>query len=71
MSRAIETLINVGLLLSLFAALCQLTLMLLDILIPSIRWFWGGSLAFFAAPVAFALTRRLLAVSKLKEVAHA
>ena len=71
MKRAIDALISAGLLLSLFAALCQLTLMLLDILLPAIRWYWGGSLAFFAAPVAFALTRRLLAGSKLQDVSNA
>ena len=72
MNRVIDLLLKVGLVLSLIAALGQLVLMALDIFIfPDLRWYWGGALAYFAAPVTFALTRRLLADQLLWEKANA
>jgi hypothetical protein len=60
MTRIVDVLLQVGLLLGVVGALGQLTVMILDIFIlPDLRWYWGGSLAYFAAPVAFALTARL------------
>jgi hypothetical protein len=61
--RLVHLLVVGGLLLSLVGALCQSLVMLLDLLLPiDLRWYWGGSLAFFLAPVAFALTGRLLSL---------
>ena len=60
MNRIIDLLLAVGLLLGLVGAIGQLVVMVLDILImPDLLWYWGGSLAYLAAPVAFALTARL------------
>ena len=61
MKRVLDVLLRAGLLLSLVGALGQLVIMVLDVFfMPGLRWHWGGSLAYFAAPVAFALTLRLL-----------
>jgi hypothetical protein len=61
MRRVVDILLQAGLLLGLVGAISQLVLMLVDFfLLPQLRWYWGGSIAFFAAPVAFALTARLL-----------
>lgn len=60
MSRLVDLLLTAGLVLGLLGAIGQLVVMLLDLtLLPELRWYWGGSLAYFAAPVAFALTARL------------
>lgn len=61
MTRLLDTLLSAGLALSLIGAIGQLVIMILDIFVmPDLRWYWGGSIAFFVAPVAFAVTRRLL-----------
>jgi hypothetical protein len=61
MNRIVQLLLRVGLLLGIVGSIGQLVIMVLDVFIPSsLRWYWGGALAFFAAPVAFALTMRLL-----------
>jgi hypothetical protein len=57
--QASDLLLRFGVLLGTIAALLQLALMIAGLLLP-VRWYWGGALAFFAAPVAFALTQRLL-----------
>jgi hypothetical protein len=55
-----DTLLRWGVLISTGGALLQLVLMIVGLLLP-VRWYWGGAIAFFAAPVAFALTQRLIA----------
>jgi hypothetical protein len=66
--RALDVLLSTGLLLGLIGSIGQLVVMILDLfLLPSLRWYWGGSLAFFAAPVAFALTLRLLEQRPIRE----
>lgn len=72
MSRFIAILIRTGLVLSLVGAVAQLVVMLLDVLLPiSLRWYWGGAIAFFVAPVAFALTATLLRGPGDRDVKHA
>ena len=71
MKRGVDLLVSVGLLLSLIGAVGQLIHMLLGLILPQIRWYWGGSVAYLAAPVAFAVTRRLLATSKLQDIRNA
>ena len=61
MNRLIDLLLKAGLLLGLVGAVGQLVVMLVDLVLPAqVRWYWGGSIAYFAAPVAFALTALLL-----------
>ena len=72
MRNAIRFLLNAGLLLSLIGAVLQLVIMLLDLVLPiSIRWYWGGSIAFIIAPVAFAVTARLLRDLGARDSKHA
>ena len=72
MNRGVSLLLRTGLLLSLIGAVAQLVIMLLDLLLPiSLRWYWGGSIAFFIAPVAFALTEKLLRDRGDRDVTHA
>jgi hypothetical protein len=67
MRRVVELLVKVGLVLGLIGAIGQSVLMLLDLFIfPKLRWYWGGSIAYFAAPVAFALTAWLLGKQSTK-----
>ena len=71
MNRLVDLLVSIGLLLSLIGAVGQVIYMLLGLILPQIRWYWGGSLAYFAAPTAFAVTRQLLATSRLQDVRNA
>ena len=72
MNRFTVSLLHVGLFLSAIGAVGQLIVMLLDVfLLPQLRWYWGGSLAYFAAPVAFALTLRLLDGRSTRDVNNA
>lgn len=65
MSRATDSLLRLGVLVGTAAALAQLAVMIIGLILP-VRWYWGGALAFFAAPVAFALTLRLLAPNPIR-----
>jgi hypothetical protein len=61
MTRVVELLLRTGLLLGLVGAIGQLVLMILDLFrVVDLRWYWGGAIAYFSAPVAFALMLRLL-----------
>ena len=72
MKRLLDILLRVGLLLGVVGSIGQLIVMILQVfLLPSLRWYWGGSLAFFAAPVAFALTLRLVDERPIRELHHA
>lgn len=58
MSRAITLLLEIGLVISVVAAIGYAVQIALGVLFGT-SWYWAGALAAFAGPVAFALALRL------------
>ena len=72
MNRLVALLLTAGLIIAAIGAIAQAVLMLADVFLPQqLSWYWGGALAYFAAPVAFALTLRLLDERPTRVTTHA
>ncbi len=72
MNRLLSLVLQAGLVVASIAAVAQAVLMMADVFLPGqLPWYWGGALAYFAAPVAFALTLRLLDGRSTRVTTHA